>query len=941
MRIARALCLLATVLGVFLAPSIAVAADPPLATTEAATAVGANGATLNGKVNPKGSAVSVCRFEYGTTSAYGAAIACTPSSLGTGSFNVAVSAVLGSLEAGTTYHYRLIASSVNGATQGTDGTFTTIGTPACPNASRRLEQGILAIQLPDCMALEQVSPPVKGSQRATSPTISADGLRVSFRSLASFADTPGNVDATSGDRYVAIRGENGWVPAPTVPPAPFTNGWNGGADLTRSFDPSLTRWVVLGSAEDGAEFNLGIAQLFRGELGGVLDPASPLLDPIDPSVEFTAVGVAKLQGASVDHQRLLLAPGEVKATYLPGDPAPTPNFDPSIYLAQPDALGDPSIKLVTRDETGGDTGKIWGGKCGARVGDNGGNAFVPIWRTQGAVALDGSRVYLSTRPSQAPGLNCDSANKRRIVERTEVAGAANLTELIASECTRVAPACPGIGTGNVTSGSKLVTGLTASSGQFAVGMPVNGVGVAPGTTVASVVSPTELELSVNATATGSNVPIAAVDGDDFYQGASVDQTKVYVATNRQLANSDLDGTAAECSSFAGVSGCDLYLYDAAKPAGERLTQVSAGEVAPTHPTVGEGAGVFNGTVGISGDGSHVYFAATGVLTPDPNPEGKTAAEPSASTPKLYVWDVDSEEVRFVGSLNAADPSLWGGKGTFLNNAYPVPVTGKDVLGNEVGGRGDVLVFQTSAALTATDTDGSFLDTYRYDGSSISPKLVCVSCKPGGSDGEAIATGERGPAPAQLERAGTAFAEDNRWVSEDGKTILIRTDQALVPSDINGTRNDYLWQEGKLTMLPGTDGPASVLSALGVYAPVLSHDGKLVAFNAFSKLLPSDVDTNSDVYVARPGGGFPFPPDKPPCVGEDCPEPPQQRPAGLSPASESAQSKGNVVSKPTSKRCPKGKRKVTKNGKTSCVKKKPARKKGANKQRAKHDQGGQK
>ena len=880
-RTGRALaCLLGLLAFAGSSAPAALAADPPLTATEAASAVGDNGATLNGKVNPKGATVSICRFEYGTTAAYGAAIACSPASLGSGGFNVAASADLDSLEAGTTYHYRLIASSVNGATQGVDRTFTTTGTPACPNADRRLEQGILAIQLPDCMAFEQVNPPVKGGQRAASPTISADGQRVSFRSLASFAETPGNVNAFSGDRYVATRGEDGWIPQFTVPPAPYTSGWNGVEDITRSLDPSLTRWVVLGSAEAGPQFNLGIAQLFRGGLGGSLEPASPLLDPIDPSVEAFTVREAELQGASADHRLLLLAPGDIKATYLPGDPVPTPNFDKSVYLAQPDPLRNPSIKLLTRDETGPDSGKVWGGRCGGRVGDVGGTEIAPIRRTQGTVSLDGSRVYFSTRPTQPAGPNCDAANKLRIMERSETAGAAEIAHLIpgdgAGECTRIAPSC------------------------------------------------------------------STTDGDDFYQGASVDQAKVYLATNRQLADTDLDGSPAECSNSAAVAGCDLYLYDAEAPVGERLTQVSAGEVAPTHPVPGEGAGVYNGTVAISGDGSHVYFAATGVLTADPNPLGKTAAEPPAATPKLYAWNTGSEEVRFVGALDSADPSLWGGKGTFFNNAYPVPATGTDGSGNEIGGRGDILVFQTNAALSANDIDGGFLDTFRYDGSGVSPALVCVSCKPGGPDGEAIATEGRGPATAQLKRAGTAFAEENRWISEDGRTILIRTNQALVPTDVNGTRNDYLWQEGKPTMLPGTDGPVAALSALGVYAPVLSHDGTLVAFGALSKLLPSDVDTNYDVYVIRSGAGFPFPEPQEGCEGEACQGSSQQRPGEQSAASESARSAGNVRSTEGAKRCPKGKRKATKNGKTRCVKKKPAKKKkGAAKQRAKHNQGGQK
>lgn len=56
-------------------------------------------------------------------------------------------------------------------------------------------------------------------------------------------------------------------------------------------------------------------------------------------------------------------------------------------------------------------------------------------------------------------------------------------------------------TGATTSGSAIVTGLSATSDLFA-GMPVEGVGVPPGTTVLTVDSASQVTLSANATATG-------------------------------------------------------------------------------------------------------------------------------------------------------------------------------------------------------------------------------------------------------------------------------------------------------------------------------------------------------------------------------------------------------------------------------------------------------
>lgn len=108
------------------------------------------------------------------------------------------------------------------------------------------------------------------------------------------------------------------------------------------------------------------------------------------------------------------------------------------------------------------------------------------------------------------------------------------------------------------------------------------------------------------------------------------------------------------------------------------------------------------------------------------------------------------------------------------------------------------------------------------------------------------------------------------MSEDGQTIVFMTGEALVPGDLNGVQDSYLWREGQLVRLPGTANPAPT-STLRRGNPVISHDGSTVAFQSFSQMLPQDGDTISDIYVARVDGGFPAPaPDKP-CdlAGDHC------------------------------------------------------------------------
>jgi hypothetical protein len=95
---------------------------PSPVTTDPASGITETGATLNGRVNPNGDATT-CRFQYGTTTAYGTELA--TASPGGGSSAVAVNVAATGLTAGTTYHVRLVCTNGGGTTNGSDVTFTT------------------------------------------------------------------------------------------------------------------------------------------------------------------------------------------------------------------------------------------------------------------------------------------------------------------------------------------------------------------------------------------------------------------------------------------------------------------------------------------------------------------------------------------------------------------------------------------------------------------------------------------------------------------------------------------------------------------------------------------------------------------------------------------------------------------------------------------------
>src|SRR3954462_9955069 len=115
----RALVVLAAII---LAGTAVALAAAPSATTGGATDVDHDSATVHGKVNPQGQATTY-PFEYGTTSAYGSQTA--NASAGSDTSSVDAAATLSALKANTTYHYRLVATSSEGTTNGADRSFTT------------------------------------------------------------------------------------------------------------------------------------------------------------------------------------------------------------------------------------------------------------------------------------------------------------------------------------------------------------------------------------------------------------------------------------------------------------------------------------------------------------------------------------------------------------------------------------------------------------------------------------------------------------------------------------------------------------------------------------------------------------------------------------------------------------------------------------------------
>ncbi len=112
-----------------LAPSPVSAPSVTTGTVDNATSTGV---TLTGSVNPNGAATTYY-FEYGTSPNYGETTVQT--SVGSGTDPVSVTYSLVGLSPGDAYHYRLVATNVDGPTYGQDATFQTSAAPSVTTGS--------------------------------------------------------------------------------------------------------------------------------------------------------------------------------------------------------------------------------------------------------------------------------------------------------------------------------------------------------------------------------------------------------------------------------------------------------------------------------------------------------------------------------------------------------------------------------------------------------------------------------------------------------------------------------------------------------------------------------------------------------------------------------------------------------------------------------------
>ncbi|HEY2478874.1 MAG TPA: hypothetical protein VGI17_09080 [Solirubrobacterales bacterium] len=315
----------------------------------------------------------------------------------------------------------------------------------------------------------------------------------------------------------------------------------------------------------------------------------------------------------------------------------------------------------------------------------------------------------------------------------------------------------------------------------------------------------------------------------------------------------------------------------------------------------------SGFSGFSQDRSMLYFVGSGVL----EGAGANAAGEVAQAGSANLYLLDEGKLSFV--VSGVSERTWTING-FLATA--------------VSPDGRYFAFTSSEPLTGFDNTpqspgqcegGPCEEIFLFDAQD--KKLECVSCSSGRPTGDTELSGpsrfsgKSGPAPVSLPRQ----------VLDDGQ-VFFTTPNALVPQDLNGTKDVYEYDEGRLSLL--SSGAATGDSVFFEADP----SGSNVFFATSQGLVPSDTNNGLSIYDARVEGGFPEPPAVPPCEGEGC-RGPASVPVGAATAPGSAGFEGAEEGPrhPRKSSCKRGF--VRRHGK--CVKKPPRRSKKRHHKPSKH------
>jgi hypothetical protein len=829
----------------------------PDVTTEPASNLGETSVTVNAVVNPDGIPVTSCVFEYGTTTAYGQTVPCSPSP-GSGNGPVAVSASLLGLERLTLYHFRVKATNASGSNEGQDHTFLT------PEPVTISEESVSDVSSDGAQFTAQVNP---GGAQAT--------FSFEYGTSTSYGQS---VPVPAGDLGAGTSTEPVSVRAQGLQPETVYHVRLSAANLlgtVRAPDITFTTQPA------GGEFALPDGRVW--EL-----VSSPIKYGAQIEPPAAGVGQAAEDGSAVAYLTNApivpnpagnpspAAPNQIVSRRVPGgwstEDIATPksavasgrkseeyryfSADLSRALAEPPA-GETLLSAEATEPT-------------PYVRANGDGSYLPLVTASNVPA--GTRFgpplgveMLSATPDlshvllASPSLLTSDATVLSEPHAGEAEGHRHIYEWVAGRLTLVDV----LPNGTVPDGGRIgdenrdIRGAVSQDGSriFWVAQPEHSNGAVGPLYMRDIAGSRTVQ--VDAPAPGVSAPPFF---DPTFEIASSSGSKVFFLEDQPLT-ADSNVTVKKEQAEGGPA--DLYVYNTEAGTLSDLSVDRNGS---------EQAGVQSMVLGAAEDGSVVYFVATGML----------AAGAEAGKDNLYVASVGGSgwsAPRLIGVLSEEDANTWGRGPNTNSPGYP------SRMASRVSPNGRFLAFMSSQGLTGYDNrDASSgqrdQEVFLYD--EVTGRLRCVSCNPTGARPAGVRTLNSADAgtplaypkmlwygfslaaaiPAWEFTAGPETPPvlyQSRYLTNDGRLFFNGFD-SLVSQDTNGTADVYEYQPegvgscgrsgGCVSLISsGTSGQESALLDVSGRGPG-GGEAEDVFFLTASRLVSQDHDASLDVYDAH-------------------------------------------------------------------------------------------
>jgi hypothetical protein len=813
----------------------------PAVEGETAVEVSSSGAKLGAVVSPGGLGAAY-RFEYGTSTGYGGSAPFPEGDTGAGFLARTVWAGVSGLQPGTTYHYRVVVTGVvGGPLVGEDRTFTTARQTSCANEQFRTG---FSAGLPDCRAYELVTPPNKAGAQPDKNTGANGGTGIDLSEILAdnraAADTEGNANRFSFFAEDVLPGSPsaGQDYVATRGPA----GWS-----SQNMFPPTDYYGF--KCPRGLSAFANKAAVFSEDLSKTLVKVDSAggecgLDPELVSGEPRGIGIKNwfVRDNATGAYQLIDAPEKGVVGFVPATPSllgESSDFSRIVFAEE--------AKLTDDAPAGVNDVYEWtAGHVRLATVLPGGTAVAGSFA---GISGDGSRVFFTAVTAGGGGLYARVGGTETVqLDASEAGGPGGGGAFLKASHDGSVVLFSADASARLTSDT--VPGSGTNLYRYDFHAPA-GERLADLTPVAHAVAP-------------------------VLSGMSKDGSLVFFT--------DEDSAALTSTTEAG-SGANLYRYEAGAPAGLRLTDLTL--AAPAAPVE------VQSVLGVSEDGTSVYFTAKGVLTSVPN-QHKELPQPGESN--VYL------------SRGAGTAFIAGGAGSV-----------------QVSKNGRFLLLASGGELTGYHnfnpvTESSAGELFLYDAAANT--LACASCNPSGAPPVTVSinlkTSAGGP---DLERTTGA-----RHLSETGQ-VFFDSAEGLLSADTNGKggcseasgypacTDVYEFEPQGAGSCEDPAGCLSLIStgtgSLETFFIDVSPSGNDVFIREFQKLVPRDTqDEAPSLYDVRVNGGLSEPGPPPLCATpEACRTAPAAQPGVFgAPASQTFSGAGNLTPPPPAvgpKQCKKG------------------------------------